>query len=139
MQQKAIVKELTPHGDAIVAVERRSACSGDCDSCHGCAHQTETVMVTAHNAAGAQPGDVVQVESETGRVLRLALLLYIMPMLLMIVGYMIPGVQGNWKVLTAFLGLAVGIGICVVYSAYMKKKNEMTFHITYVLEKNGEA
>ncbi len=139
MQQKAIVKELTPHGGAVVAVERRSACSGDCDSCHGCAHQTEIVMVTAHNDAGAKPGDVVQVESETGRVLRLALLLYIMPMILMIGGYLLPFIHGNWKVLAAFAGLALGIGICVLYSAYMKRKNEMTFRITYVLESNNEA
>lgn len=134
MQQKAVVKELTPHGDAVIAVERRSACSGDCDSCHGCAHQTEVLMVTARNDVGAKPGDVVQVESETGRVLRLALLLYIMPMILMIVGYMLPFVYGNWKVLSAFLGLGVGIGICVIYSNYMKQRNEMTFHITYVLK-----
>lgn len=139
MQQKAIVKELTPHGEAVVAVERKSACSGDCDSCHGCAHQTEIVMVTAHNDAGAKPGDIVQVESETGRVLRLALLLYIMPMILMIGGYLLPFVQGNWKILAAFLGLGLGIGICVAYSAYMKRNNEMTFRVTYVLEKNNEA
>ena len=139
MQQKAIVKELLPNGGAVIAVERKSACSGDCDSCHGCAHQTETVTVTAHNDAGAEPGDKVQVESETGRVLRLALLLYIMPMILMIGGYLLPFVQGNWKVLAAFLGLGVGIGICVIYSGYMKKKNDMTFHITYVLEKKNEA
>ena len=61
MQQKAIVKELLPNGGAVIAVERRSACSGDCDSCHGCAHQTEIVMVTAHNDACAKPGDTVQV------------------------------------------------------------------------------
>lgn len=139
MQQKAIVKELIPHGGAIVAVERRSACSGDCDSCHGCAHQTEIVMVTAHNDAGAKLGDVVRVESESKRVLGLALLLYIMPMLLMIGGYLLPFVHGNWKVLASFIGLAVGIGICVIYSAYMKRNNEMTFHITYVLENNNEA
>lgn len=139
MQQKATVKEIMPNGGAIVAVERRSACSGDCDSCHGCAHQTETVMVTAHNDAGARPGDIVQVESETGRVLRLALLLYIMPMVLMIGGYLLPFIHGNWKVLTAFLGLAIGIGVCILYSAYMKKKNEMAFHITYVLEQKHEA
>lgn len=139
MQQKAIVKELIPHGGAIVAVERRSACSGDCDSCHGCAHQTEIVMVTAHNDACAKPGDVVRVESESKRVLGLALLLYIMPMLLMIGGYLLPFVHGNWKVLASFAGLAVGIGVCVIYSAYMKRNNEMTFHITYVLENNNEA
>jgi sigma-E factor negative regulatory protein RseC len=139
MQQKAIVKELLPNGGAVIAVERRSACSGDCDSCHGCAHQTEIVMVTAHNDACAKPGDTVQVESATGRVLRLALLLYIMPMILMIGGYLLPFAQGNWKVLTAFLGLGVGIGICVLYSSYMKRKNDMTFHITYVLEKKNEA
>ena len=139
MQQKAIVKELLPNGGAVIAVERRSACSGDCDSCHGCAHQTEIVMVTAHNDACAKPGDTVQVESATGRVLRLALLLYIMPMILMIGGYLLPFAQGNWKVLTAFLGLGVGIGICVLYSSYMKKRNDMTFHITYVLEKKNEA
>ena len=134
MQQKAIVKELTPHGDAVIAVERRSACSGDCDSCHGCAHQTEVLTVIARNDIGAQPGDTVQVESETGRVLRLALLLYIMPMVLMFAGYLLPFAHGNWKVLAAFAGLGVGIGICVIYSAYMKRKNEMTFRITYVLK-----
>lgn len=134
MQQKAIVKELTEHHAAVVAVERRSACSGDCDSCHGCSHQTETVMVTAQNDVQAQPGDVVQVESASHRVLALAVLLYIMPIVLMIGGYLLPFVSGDWKVLTAFCGLAIGMLICVAYSAHMKRSNEMTYHITYILE-----
>lgn len=134
MQQKAIVKELAGRHGAVVAVERRSACSGDCDSCHGCSHQTETVMVNAQNHAGAKPGDLVQVESASGRVLGLAVLLYIMPILLMIVGYLLPFVSGDWKVLTAFCGLGVGMLICIAYSAHMKRNNEMPYHITYVLE-----
>ena len=72
MEQQAQVIRIVSDATARVAVKRKSACSGDCHTCHGCPHPDEIVMVDADNPVGAQKGDAVIVRSDTGRVLKLA-------------------------------------------------------------------
>ena len=79
MEQQAQVIRIVNNTTARVAVKRKSACSGDCHTCHGCPHPDEIVMVDADNLVGAQKGDDVIVRSDTGRVLKLAAMLYLMP------------------------------------------------------------
>ena len=57
MEQIVIVQRILPEGRAQVACQRKSACSGDCHTCHGCPHPEETVMVQADNTVGARKGD----------------------------------------------------------------------------------
>ena len=135
MRQKATVAEVLPDGRAELLVVRESACSGDCHTCHGCPHPDEIVMVNADNLVGAQKGDDVIVRSDTGRVLKLAAMLYLMPLVLFFVGYFaMPGGEAP-RLIAGGLAFVVGILICVFVSRGMKKNNrEMHFSIVEVLE-----
>ena len=77
MEQQAQVIRIVKNTTARVAVKRKSACSGDCHTCHGCPHPDEIVMVDADNFVGAQKGDDVVIRSDTGRVLKLAAMLFL--------------------------------------------------------------
>ena len=135
MEQQAKVIRIVTDTVAKVAVKRKSACSGDCHTCHGCPHPDEIVMVNADNFVGAQVGDDVIVSSDTGRVLKLAAMLYLMPMVLFFLGYFLtPGGEGG-RLLVGGAAFVVGILICVYVSRGMKKNNkEMHFAIVEVLE-----
>lgn len=134
MEQQAQVIRIVNENIARVAVKRKSACSGDCHTCHGCPHPDEIVMVDADNLVGAQKGDDVIVRSDTGRVLKLAAMLYLMPMILFFVGYFVmPGGEGA-RIAAGVAAFVVGILICMYVSRSMKKNNkEMHFSIVQVL------
>lgn len=135
MEQQAQVIRIVNNTTARVAVKRKSACSGDCHTCHGCPHPDEIVMVDADNFVGAQKGDDVVIRSDTGRVLKLAAMLYLMPMVLFFLGYFLtPGGEGA-RLSVGGVAFVVGILICVYVSRSMKKNNkEMHFAIVEVLE-----
>lgn len=135
MEQQAQVIRIVSDATARVAVKRKSACSGDCHTCHGCPHPDEIVMVDADNPVGAQKGDAVIVRSDTGRVLKLAAMLYLMPLVLFFLGYfLVPGGSGL-RMGAGGAAFAVGIAICVFVSRSMKKNDrEMHFSIVRVLD-----
>ena len=89
MVQTAKVTRILENGLAEVAVKRQSACGHDCSQCGGCSEMlvSQTVAVVAENPVRAMPGDTVTVESATGRVLRAAALLYLVPFALFFVLY----------------------------------------------------
>lgn len=90
MTQIATVKRLTGDGQAEVLVHRQSACGHSCESCGGCGPESAArVTAVADNPLGARPGDTVQVESESRRVLGMAGALYLFPFLLLFAGYLV--------------------------------------------------
>ncbi len=135
MEQQAQVIRIVNATTARVAVKRKSACSGDCHTCHGCPHPDEIVMVDADNLVGAQKGDDVIVRSDTNRVLKLAAMLYLMPLVLFFLGYfLMPGGESA-RIIAGVAAFVIGILICVYVSRSMKKNNkEMHFAIVEVLE-----
>lgn len=135
MEQKAQVVRRIDDRTAMVTVTRKSACSGDCHTCHGCPHPDETVVVRADNLIGAEAGDWVIVESATGRVLLLAMLLYIMPLILFFAGYFVSGGGESRRALVGGLAFAAGLTVCVLVSRSMKKHDrEMRFTISRFAE-----
>lgn len=105
MKAVAIVRETYENGSALIEVTRKSACSGDCGTCHGCAHPEERVQAMARNAAAAAAGDRVTVESDTGAVLARASLLYILPVVLMLAGALLPSSSEGQSILYSAAGL----------------------------------
>ena len=123
MQQRVKVLSCEPNGMARVSVLRQSACSGDCHKCAGCGAAEQTMIFTAVNPIGAKPGDLVTVESASGPVLKAAAVLYMVPRVLFIAGYLL-GMQWKLGGLTGLLAFALGIGLAIVYDRLvMKKKN----------------
>ena len=100
MEQLVRVKETYADGTALVVHIRESACSGDCHKCSGCGAAKEAILLTAENPIGAGKGDLVSIRSETAPVLKAAVVLYMLPLVLFIGGYL--------------AGMAVGIsgGLC---------------------------
>lgn len=133
MQQEAIVKKVVSAQEALIEVRRKTACSADCDHCHGCVHPEETITVSAYNEAHAAEGDRVKVETSSGQVLSLAALVYIMPIALMIVGYFISSGTESARVLTALGALVLGLLVCFFVSKHMRKTGRLTFKITEIL------
>lgn len=121
MRQKAEVQTARDDGTAIVLVRRKSACSGDCHTCGGCGAVGQTLRVVADNPIGAQAGEIVYLESSGKTVLAAAALVYTVPLVLFLVGYLTAtalGLSAGWIGGAAF---AVGLLPAFLYDRHVKK------------------
>lgn len=139
MRQIATVKRLMGEGRAEVLVRRQSACGHDCASCGGCGPESfASVTAVADNSLGARPGDTVQVESESGQVLGMAFVLYLVPLVLLFVGYFIASgplkLAEGTSLAVGVAGLAVGIAMNFLVDRRLRKEKSVQFRITEVLK-----
>ena len=89
------------------------------------------MIFTARNPIGARPGDTVTVESATGPVLKAAAVLYMLPLVLFIVGYLV-GMQWNLGALIGGLAFVLSIVLIIAYDRLvMQKKNTVYTIIGY--------
>ena len=127
---KQTVKVLTcdSHGTAQVACLRQSACSGDCHKCSGCGTVEQTMIFTARNPIGARPGNLVVVESATAPLLKAAAVLYMLPLVLFIAGYLL-GMQWNVGGLVGCLAFVLSIVIVIAYDRLVMQKRNTVYTI----------
>ncbi len=130
MEQTVRVKEVRAGGTAVVVHLRESACSGDCHKCSGCGAAKEYVLFEANNPIGAQPGQLVVVQSQTGPVLRAAGIFYVLPLVLFFLGYYLGHVLWQQGALVACLGFVLGIAAAVVYDRKVAGKENTVYTIT---------
>ena len=130
MEQVVRIREVYEVATAQVAVLRESACSGDCHKCSGCGAQQQTLLLRAENAIGAKPGDVVIIRSESKPVLAAAAVLYMLPLVLFFLGYLLGEMAGISGALCGCLAFVVSIGLIVVYDRHMAKKDNTVYTIT---------
>ena len=134
MTQQGTIKKLLPGGMAEIEVTRRSACGHDCAKCGGCGGlETQTLYVTARNKAEANVGERVLIEGETGQVLGLAMLVYVLPIVLFFVGYALGSVLFTGAGAGGLGGgvlFVLGILGAIWYSRRMKARNEVPYEIT---------
>lgn len=121
MRTKATVDALLPDGRAEVLIARKSACSGDCHRCGGCGAVEQTLRVTAENPMDAKRGDIVWLESESHTVLLSAALLYLLPLLLFLVGYLAAYSLDRWAAAVGAGGFVLGLVPAVLYDRRLKK------------------
>ena len=98
MTQNAVVTKLISRHVAEVEVERGTACGGTCESCEACVFQSR-IRAEALNKVSALPGQKVVIESKTSDVLGAAALLYLVPFVLLFLGYAIGSALGWGSVL----------------------------------------
>ena len=123
MEQLVRVREVYDDGTAQVICIRESACSGDCHKCSGCGAAKEAILLTAVNPISARVGDFVTLHSETGPVLKAALVLYMMPLALFFIGFAVGTAMGWSGGLSGCLAFVLSIVLIVVYDRRMAKKN----------------
>ena len=133
MEQKVMVRQVLPDGTARVVHIRESACSGDCHKCAGCGAAKETITFTAQDPIGVKAGDVVIVKSDTAPVLRGAMVLYVLPVALFLLGYLVT--MSGWGGGAGFL---LGIGAVIAYDRLVAKKEQIQYTITGYAQKKGD-
>jgi sigma-E factor negative regulatory protein RseC len=86
------------------------------------------MVFTARNPIGAESGAIVTVESETGPVLKAAAVLYMLPLVMFIAGYLV-GMQWQLGALIGGLAFALSIAIIVVYDRRVMQKRNTVYTI----------
>lgn len=129
MTQNGVVTRLLDGGQAEVAVERGTACGGNCGSCEACVY-ARSLLVPADNAVFAQPGDKVILESGTGGIVGAALLIYFVPLVFFFLGYGLGAWSGMGQggcVAMSVAGLCLGAALAVILG---RRRRQITFRIT---------
>ena len=136
MEQLVRVKETFDDGTAMVVHVRESACSGDCHKCSGCGAAKETILLKAENPIGAKRGDLVKLESETGPVLKAAVVMYMLPMLMFFVGYFVGDAIFQRGPLVGCLAFVASIALAVLYDRKIGKNDKTCYTITGFVERS---
>ena len=89
MTEEGIVKSVN-NGFCEVVVRRKTACGDNCANCGG-GCRLNFQSVAARNDIGAEAGDCVIIEMDSGKVLISAFLVYILPLLVFVSSYFIIG------------------------------------------------
>lgn len=129
MEQTVRVREVYDDGTAQVVCIRESACSGDCHKCSGCGAVQQTVTVRAINRIGARPGELVTVETGSAPVLQAAAMLYLLPVLLFVLGYLLGAQLWRSGGLCGGISFGVGLALAVVYDRLVIKKRNTVYTI----------
>lgn len=130
MEQIVQVKQTYADGTALVVHARQSACSGDCHKCAGCGAAAETILLKAENPIGADVGDMVYLRAATGPVLKAAAVLYLMPMALFFLGYLLGALAWGRGAVAGGLAFVAGICLAVLYDRKTAKNENTGYVIT---------
>lgn len=132
MTQIATVERILDSDHAVISVPRKSACGHDCEECAGCGVTGAAVEAKAVNPIGAKPGQKVVVESSTQKMLGIVAMVYFIPVVLFLGGYLLSvflgaGVAVQYTV--AIVGFLAGIAIAIFYDRHVKAKGGLSFTI----------
>lgn len=121
----------TAGGPVEVAVTRQTACGHNCENCGGCgAGKTARLVVQAETDIPLRPGDQVEISSGRG-VLGAAALVYLGPLLLFLLGYLLPGsLPEGWRYLCGGLGFGLGLAGAVVCDRKVKQNAGIRYRVT---------
>lgn len=132
MTQIATVERILDADHAEISVPRKSACGHDCEECAGCGVTGAAVHARAMNPIGARPGQKVVVESSTQKMLGIVALVYLIPVALFMLGYLVMNFLGTSvgvQYFTAVAGFAAGILLAVRYDRRLREKGGLVFTI----------
>ncbi len=132
MTQDAVVTKVFPNGMAEVVVARGTACGSNCGNCESCVFQNE-IKAFAKNTVNARPGEKVVIESLSSRIFGAVFIVYIIPLIAFVLGYVIAescGLSEGLSILCSFAVFCVAVAVMVVYQRRSKRKNPIKFEIT---------
>ncbi len=118
MLQEAIITKIRDDGLAEVVVERLGICGGNCSECGECRYENLMKSVV-QNPIGAQRGQHVMIETPTKGVVKGALAIYILPLVMLFLGYLIADALSLGEsvcIIVAFAAAVLGIVIAILIS-----------------------
>ena len=137
MLQEAIITKIRDDGLAEVVVERLGICGGDCNGCNECKYE-HLMKSVVQNPIGAVRGQHVMIETPTSGVVRGALAIYVLPIVLLIAGYVIAAalsLSESACIIAAFAAAIAGVIIAIVISKAKYKADPTPTKIVSIIEK----
>ena len=137
MRQTAAVVNVNGN-KAVVQVRREEACSG-CKLNKACFSCAKTVETEAYNNIGAKSGDIVEVETSSGKLLMYSAAAFIIPIILGITLYCL-GLFLFASELAAYLCAAVGFVLPFFVLAMLsnrKGNNDLNINIVRIVTLSG--
>lgn len=131
MTQSAIVESVAADGSAVIRVFQQSACGHDCESCGVCGDRRK-LTARAQNPMNAVPGDLVTVETGTGKLVKAAALVYALPLTTLLLGCVLGyglGLGEGAQALLSVLGLALGSAAAVLINQFIRRDRPLEFTI----------
>lgn len=131
------VVESTNETTAVVSVKRSSSCGESCATCS--AHcNLKGNKIIAKNKVGATAGDLVTIEMSTATVLKSAFMVYILPLLMLFLGYFLTEHKTGDEtksLVCAFVAFIVTFIFLLIWDR--KNKNKFTTTIIEIIEKRN--
>lgn len=129
MKQIATVARVIDDVTAEVTVVRQSACAHDCADCAGCGSKPSAITVQARCPFPVSVGDKVELFSDN-RVLGYAALVYLVPLVLFLAGYILPPeLSQPLRFLCGSVGFLAGVLLAVLCDRIVKRRNAVTYQI----------
>ena len=130
MTQTATVAAVQGPGVVRVTVARQSACSHDCSTCAGCGAVPGSITVLAKTDLDLTPGDLVELYSRSSRILPIAALVYLGPVLLFHMGYLLPqGVSEAGRGLLGGIGFVMGLALAVLADRRLRRNGGAGYRV----------
>ena len=125
MLRNGIVLELRGK-EALVSMSGGEGC-GSCESKHACFSLTggrsKEIRFWMENEAGASPGDIVELEISPGASLRVIIVTFLVPVLLLAAGYLLmSNGDDRSRALGAGAGLVVGIALAILANRKLSRR-----------------
>ena len=130
MTQTATVAAVQVPGVVRVTVARQSACSHDCSTCAGCGAVPGSITVLAKTDLDLTPGDLVELYSRSSRILPIAALVYLGPVILFLMGYLLPqGVSEAGRGLLGGIGFVLGLALAVLADRRLRRNGGAGYRV----------
>ena len=140
MLQEAIITKTRDDGLAEVVVERLGICGGDCNGCNECKYE-HLMKSVVQNPIGAHRGQHVMIETPTKGVVKGAFAIYVLPLVLLILGYLaaaLLSLSEDTCIIAAFAAAVLGILIARALSKANYRLNPTPTKIVSVIHKDTE-
>ena len=139
MEQIGYIRN-TSNGMAEVEVRRISGC-GVVSSCGGSC-DVPSIIIKIENSIGAKPGDYVEIKGQSNKIIRYALIVYMIPFFMLILGIMMSTVLlkslgiNNSELYSFLIGIVfLGISFLILkrIDNSIKKKNDKAIKMVRIL------
>ena len=135
MTQNAVVTKVINTETAEVTVSRNTACGSCRSSCVGCM-SGKKIAVLAANDIAAVVGDRVVVYSRTGKILKTAAFVYLLPLCALFAGYAVSAiisVNENISIITGLLSFFLGISTISVSRRFSRRSDNSVCEIKEII------
>ena len=123
--ETARVCSVFPDGSADVIRMQEAGCGGNCHQCGGGCASARTVPVRADNPIGAAVGDLVTIRPRPGVITKAVVMLYILPLVLFIGGFLLGEHLWQRGMLVSLAGLVLGMILVKLVDKSMAQKGNV--------------